>query len=158
MAPLENEADLGGGGLIFGVDSNILCYALDPAYVEHPRCGKILAKLGPKFRAALNPTILHETYHVLVFGQKWVPGEAEKRLRLILRHPHVEFHNQTKRVSLIALSLATKHGMGGRDSLITANLLSNKVPVLYTHDDELLKLRKIDWGISRLKFEDPVAR
>ena len=158
MAPLENEEDLGGGNLIFGLDTNILCYALDPAYVEHPRCRKILAKLGPKFCAALNPTILHETYHVLVFGQKWVPEEAEKRLRLLLQHPHVEFYNQTKRISLIALTLATKHGIGGRDSLIIANLLSNKVPVLYTHDDELIDLRKIDWGVSSLKFEDPVTR
>ena len=83
---------------------------------------------------------------------------GRKEAALLLQHPHMEFYNQTKRISLTALALATKYGMGGRDSLIIANLLSNKVPVLYTHDDELIKFRKIDWGISSLKFEDPVTR
>ena len=144
--------------MIVGIDTNILCYALDRAYPEHPRCRKIITKLSPEFRVALNPTILHETYHVLIFGQKWVPSEAERRLMLLLQHPYVEFYNQTKRVSSTALTLATEHGLGGRDSLILANLLLNKVPVLYTHDTELLKLRRVSWGKQSIRFKDPVSR
>ncbi len=104
----------------------------------------------------INPTVLHETYHTLVFGQKWASSEARLRLHSLIQHPYFEFYNQTRRISQMALDLASHYSLGGRDSLIIANLMANDVPVLLTHDDEILKLKRIVWRRSAIKFEDPV--
>jgi len=143
--------------LLVGLDTNILCYSLDPAYPEHERLKGLLLNLSPEHRVAVNPTILHETYHTLVYGQKWVPSEAKRRLQMIIRHPYVLFFNQTKRTCIVGLNLAVKHGLGGRDALIIANFIVNKVPIIYTRDKELLALNKISWGNWALKFIDPLS-
>jgi len=142
--------------MIIGLDTNILCYTLDPAYPEHERLKDLLTTLSSDNRVAINPTILHETYHTLVFGQKWVPEEARKRLKMLLRHPFIEFLNQTKKICSIALDLAIVYKLGGRDALIIANLVTNKVPIIYTHDQDLLALSKISWRDFRLAFKDPL--
>ncbi len=141
---------------MMGLDTNILCYALDPFYPEHEKLKNLLINLSPENRVALNPTILHETYHTLVLGQKWVPSEAVKRLRLLLKHPYIEFFSQTKKTCAVALSLAKQYRLGGRDSLIVANFLVNKVPIIYTHDQELLIHREISWKNFRIAFKDPL--
>jgi predicted nucleic acid-binding protein len=141
-----------------GLDTNILCYALDPAYSEHRELKNLLINLSPENIVALNPTIIHETYHTLVFGQKWVPQEARKRLRMLLVHPYIHFFSQTKKTSVIALNLAVQHKLGGRDALIIANFLLNKVPTLYTSDQELLAFRKISWKNFHITFEDPLKQ
>lgn len=143
--------------MLVGLDTNILCYSLDPAYPEHERLKGLLLNLSPEHRVAVNPTILHETYHTLVYGQKWVPSEAKRRLQMIIRHPYVLFFNQTKRTCIVGLNLAVKHGLGGRDALIIANFIVNKVPIIYTRDKELLALNKISWGNWALKFIDPLS-
>lgn len=56
--------------MITGLDSNVLCYCLDPAYAEHGRLKYLLIDLSSENRAAVNPTVIHEAYHALVFGQK----------------------------------------------------------------------------------------
>ena len=142
--------------MITGVDTNILCYALDPLYPEHEGTAKLLTSLSPDRILALNPTVLHETYHTLVFYLEWLPEEASKRLMLLLRHPSIEFLNQTRRTTMIALSISAKHNLGGRDALIVASLLANKIPILYTHDRELTKLKKISWKNANLVFKDPL--
>lgn len=143
---------------MIGLDTNILCYALDPAYPEHEKLKDLLINLSPENRVALNPTILHETYHTLVFGQKWVPSAAVKRLKMLLKHPYIDFFSQTKRTSIIALDLSVQHKLGGRDALIIANFLANKVSVIYTHDQELLTRKKISWKNFTTTFKDPIAR
>jgi predicted nucleic acid-binding protein len=135
-----------------------LCYALDPAFPEHKGLSRLLVDLSSENVVALNPTVIHETYHVLVFYLEWLPEEAAKRLSMLLKHPYVEFFNQTKKTSRIALNLSVKHNLGGRDALITANFLANKVPTIYTHDRELLKLEKISWRNSRVTFKDPTTK
>lgn len=147
-----------GDEMSVGLDTNILCYALDSAYSENYFCRKILIKLSPNFRAAINPTVLHESYHTLVFSQKWVPDEARRRLTLLLTHPYIDFYNQTKRICTVALDVASKYNLGGRDSLITANFLLNKVSILYTRDAELLELKEIKWRNFTLKFVDPTRK
>jgi predicted nucleic acid-binding protein len=144
--------------MIVGIDSNILIYALDPAYPEHNSLRELLVRLSPKNRIAINPTILHETYHTLVFSQKWVPSEAARRLKLLLKHPYVEFFSQTKDVCITALNLAERYGLGGRDSLIIANFIMNKVPVIYTHDQEIKNLGKIKWRNFYITFKDPLEK
>ena len=142
--------------MIFGLDTNILCYALDPAFPENSKCKKYLVEASAGSKPGLNPTIIHETYHTLVFSQKWLPSEARQRLLITLQHPYVEFYNQSKRVSLMALDLATHYGLGGRDSLIIANFIANDVPVLYTRDSDLLEHRRITWKKSAITLEDPM--
>ena len=143
--------------MIIGLDTNILCYALDPAYPEHDNVKDLLASLSPENTIALNPTILHETYHTLVFSLQWFPEEAAKKLSMLLKHPYIEFFNQTKKTVQIALNLSVKHNLGGRDALIVANFLTNKVPTVYTHDKELLTLQRLSWRSSHLAFKDPIS-
>lgn len=140
-----------------GLDTNILCYSLDPSYPEHEELKDLLLNLSPENRVAINPTILHETYHTLVFGQKWVPSEARKRLRMLLKHPYVEFFNQTRKVCIIGLNLAVKLELGGRDALIIANFIANKISTMYTHDQDLLALRKVSWRKFHLTLKDPLV-
>ena len=144
--------------MTIGLDTNILCYALDSAYRENALCQDILLKLSSEFRVGINPTVLHETYHTLVFSQKWDPREAQRRLSMLLSHPCVDFYNQTKRVCSMALEIATRHNIGGRDSLIITNFLINRVSSLYTHDMDLLRLKEIKWKNLSLKFEDPTSQ
>jgi len=143
--------------MTLGLDTNILCYSLDPAYPEYEKTRNVLLRLSPDNRVAINPTIIHETYHTLVFGQKWVPSEARKRLRMLLQHPYVEFINQTKTTCAIGLNLAVEYELGGRDALIAANFIANKISIMYTHDQELLTVRKVSWKRFHLVFEDPIA-
>ena len=143
--------------MMIGLDTNILCYALDPAYPEHDNVKGLLSKMSAENIVALNPTILHETYHTLVFSLEWFPEEAAGRLSMLLKHPYVEFFNQTKKTTQIALNLAVKHNLGGRDALIVANFLANKVPMIYTHDRELLKLQKLSWKNFSVTFKDPLT-
>jgi predicted nucleic acid-binding protein len=143
--------------MIVGLDGNIICYALDEAYPENEKLGNLFLNLSPENKVALNPTTIHEAYHVLVFGQKWLPEDAAKELRMLLKHPYTEFFNQTRKNSTIALSLSVQHMLGGRDALIIANFIANKIPVIYTHDRELLKLQKITWKNANLTFKDPLT-
>ena len=142
--------------MIAGLDSNILCYAMDPAYPEHEKVSGLLQNLSPDNAVALNPTVVHETYHILVFYLKWFPQEAAERLTKLMRHPHVQFFNQTRKTTQIALQLSVKYGLGGRDALIIANFFANKVPIIYTHDDELIKLKKITRQDTHITFQDPL--
>jgi len=143
--------------LIIGVDSNVLCYALDPAYPEHHKLNGLLLGLSTQNMLAVNPTVIHEAYHALVFGQKWLPEEGRLRLGLLLKHPFILFYSQTKRTCIVALNIANKYGCGGRDSLILANFLLNKIPIVYSHDDELLKLKKVSWKESSVELKDPLS-
>lgn len=158
MASFKNEVNLENEGLIIGFDSNIICYALDPTYLEHEKLGNLFLELSPENLVAVNPTTLHEAYHTLVFGQKWVLEDVARSLKMLLVHPHVEFFSQTKKNCNIGLSLSVQHKLGGRDALIIANFLVNKVPVMYTHDQQLLKLQKMTWKSHSLKFMDPLKK
>lgn len=142
--------------MITGLDTDVLCYALDKSYPENEKVKGLLTELSSENRVAINPTVLHEAYHTLVFYLEWTSEEAAKRLSLMLRHPYIVFYNQTQKTSLIALKLAVKHSLDGRDALIIANYIANKTPIIYTHDKELLKLQKITWKTTNLTLKDPV--
>jgi predicted nucleic acid-binding protein len=144
--------------VIIGLDTNILCYALEPAYPEHEKVKDLLITLSPENFVALNPTVLHEAYHTLVYYSEWVPEEAARRLTALLKHPYIEFYNQTQKTSQIALHLAVKYGIDGRDALITANYITNKIALLYTHDKALLKLQKVTWKNTNLTYKDPITQ
>lgn len=142
-------------GLI-GLDTNIISYALDPAFEEHKKASSILKRLSPRFKVAINPTVLHESYHTLVYKQKWFRPEASNRLLLLIRQKHVLFLNQTKSISRNGLYLADKYELGGRDALILANYLLNGVNDKYTNDNRILQLGKIALRNRELRFSDPL--
>lgn len=144
--------------MLIALDTNILCYALDPLYPEHSRLEDLLLNLSQESTVALNPTVIHETYHTLVFRQKWLPEDAVKRLTMLMKHPFVEFYNQTKKVSLIGLRLAERHRLGGRDALVIANYIANKTPTLYTHDTDILELKEIPWKKFKMTIADPSSK
>jgi predicted nucleic acid-binding protein len=141
---------------IVGLDSNILCYAMDPAYPESRICRKYLTDLSTGRQIALNPTVVHETYHVLIYSQKWEPSEARNRLQAIIKHPMIAFLNQTRTTSSVGLKIAEDNKIGGRDSLILSTYVTNKVTELHTHDKELTNLRRISWKNTTLKKIDPL--
>jgi predicted nucleic acid-binding protein len=142
--------------VIIGLDTNILCYALDPAYPEHTHLSYLLLNLSPDNIIALNPTVIHETYHTLVNYSEWLPEETATRLSLLLKHPFIRFFNQTKQTSQIALNLSVKHNLDGRDALIIANFITNKIQTIYTHDQKLSNLKKISWKNIATNITDPL--
>jgi len=144
--------------LLIALDIDILCYALDPLFPEHARLRDLLLNLSQDFMVAVNPTVIHETYHTLVFRQKWLPEDAGKHLTMLIKHPFVEFYNQTKTVSLIGLRLAERHNLGGRDALVIANYVANKTQTLYTHDADLLELGESVWKEFKMTIMDPLAK
>jgi len=143
--------------VIAGLDANLLCYVLDKRYPEHEKVKAIVLDLSAESKVALNPTIIHETYHTLVFSQKWTPEEAAEAIKVVLKNPFIEFFNQTRKISIIALNISVRHNLGGRDSLIVANFLSNQTPIMLTHDKALLKIQKMTWKSENLIFKDPLT-
>jgi len=144
--------------LLTALDTNILCYALDPLFPEHGGLRDLLLNLSQDFTVAVDPTVIHEIYHTLVFRQKWLPEDAVKRLTTLMKHPFVEFYNQTKTVSLIGLRLAERYRLGGRDALVIASYIANKTPTLYTHDADLLELGEITWKKFKMTIMDPLTK
>jgi len=142
--------------MIYGIDTNILVYILDPLCPENERCKFILDSLSEDFLIALNPTVMHEVYTVLVYARKWERDEARRRLTGLLKDPYVMFHNQTKSASILGLHLANKYKIRGRDALILSNLITNRVNVIYTHDEEVKKLKEITWRDRKLTIKDPI--
>ncbi len=141
-----------------GLDTNILCYALDPAFNEHKKASSLLIKIiRSKQKISVNSTIIHETYHTLAFKQKWVPDDARTKILALIRHHQIQFQNQTKKISLLALKVAVSLGVGGRDSMILANFLENKAEKLYTHDGDLLRLGRVAIDGYSLLIEDPIT-
>ncbi len=142
--------------MIIGLDTNIICYAIDEEYPENKQLNDLLLNLSLENRIAINPTTVHEAYHVLVFGEKWDPEEAAHAIKLLFKNPYIEFYNQTRKTSTIALDISIRYKLGGRDALIIANFLANQTPILYTHDKQLLRHQKITFKNAHLKIIDPL--
>ena len=129
------------------VDSNVLVAYLDKG---HPQHGKVTSLA--QHRVALNPTVLHETYHTLVFKMKWDRDEASKTLLEILDDGEVLFLNQTKETTRTGLRFAEQYAIGGRDALILASFMNPSVSEFRTFDKELIRLGKVERGRRRLSI------
>jgi len=129
------------------VDSNVLVAYLDGGHPQHKRVAPLASR-----RVAVNPTVIHETYHTLVFELKWFPDEAAHALVEILNDTDILFLNQTKDTTRTGVQLARQYGLGGRDALILANFLNPSVSEIVTLDRPLIQLRKIEYGNRRLKI------
>lgn len=138
---------------MIGLDSNILAYSLDPTFREHRQAKRVILKVDARY---VNPTVIHEVYHTLVFKRKMEPEAAGRKLIEFLRDEKTFFVNQTKSVSLLSLSLASKFGLGGRDSLIIGCYLHAKLSKMFTHDEEILRIKILSFRGKTIEFMDPI--
>lgn len=127
------------------VDSNVLVAYLDREHPQHSKATSLASR-----RVALNPTVIHETYHTLVFKMKWASNDASEVLTEILNETNVLFLNQTKDTTKIGLRFAERYALGGRDALILATFLNPSVAEFETFDKELIRLRKVEHGHRKL--------
>jgi predicted nucleic acid-binding protein len=138
---------------MIGMDSNILVYALDPTFPEHDKAkNAILSADG----WVVNATVIHETYHTLVFRRKISSTDSKRKIVNFLEEKRTLFINLTKSISLFALDLAAKTNLGGRDSLIIGSYLHNRIPEIYSHDEDLVKLRKVSMKGKTIRITDPI--
>ena len=131
-----------------GIDTNVLVAYLDKDHPSHKRTERLSHET-----VALNPTIIHEAYHTLVFKMKWTPKEASTVLIAASSDGHNLFINQTLMTTRIGLHIAARHGLGGRDVLILANFLAAGIPELVTLDDELINLNRVDYGRRTISIQ-----
>ena len=103
----------------------------------------------------MNPTVVHETYHTMVFKMKWASDDAVEVLTEMLDDSHVLFLNQTKDTTKTGLKFAERYGLGGRDALILANFVNPSVAEFVTFDKELIRLRRVEHGRRKLMIHAP---
>jgi predicted nucleic acid-binding protein len=127
------------------IDSNVLVAYLDK---EHPQHSKVTTLSSS--RVAFNPTVVHESYHTLVFKMKWEPVDASGALMEVLDDSKILFLNQTRDTTRIGLRLAERYALGGRDALILASFLNPSISEFKTFDKELTRLRRVEYGSRRL--------
>ena len=137
-----------------GVDSSILVYALDPVTKEHAAARDAILSLQ---EWAINPTVVHEVYHTLVFKRGLKPNDAKSKLKAVARDRRTRFFNITKKISLYSLDLASEFNMGGRDSLIVGCYMMNGAETMLTHDTGLLATSKVAFRGRLISFSDPLA-
>ena len=133
-----------------GIDTNVLVAYLDKDHPSHGRTERLSHEA-----VALNPTIIHEAYHTLVFKMKWRAQEASTVLIEASTDEQNMFINQTLTTTKIGLRIATRHGLGGRDSLILANFLGAGIPEFITLDDALIALKRVAYGKRKLTIRSP---
>lgn len=124
-----------------GIDTNVLVSFLDVGHPDHKDTKRLTDA-----HAATNPTIIHEAYHTLVYAQKWDRNQAIDVLTDYIDMDTTLFLNQTKEITKAGLSIGREYALGGRDSLILANFLSNGIGKMVTFDKSLLALDKISMG------------
>jgi len=133
-----------------GIDTTALVAYLDYNHPYHRRVEKLRQRA-----VAINPTIIHEAYHSLVFKMKWDPNEAKVTLGELIADKNNLFLNQTMQTTRLGLLLAVKYGLGGRDALILANFLSSNILNIVTFDQDLIKLKSVSHGKRTLKIQSP---
>ncbi len=136
-----------------GLDTNILVYALDPEFPEHTSAKRAILELEGW---CLNPTVVQETYHTLVFKRRMQPSAVEYKIFEFLGDDRTAFANQTKAISKFSLRLAVEHGLGGRDALIIGCYLYNGMEKMLTHDEQISTLGALEFENKRIRFIDPV--
>lgn len=137
-----------------GIDSSVLVYALDPTTKDHVRARDSILSMQTW---AINPTVVHEVYHTLAFKRSMGLRDAKSKLGALIRDGRTVFLNLTKTISLYSLDLASEFNLGGRDSLIVGCYLRNGMEAMFTHDRELLRLKRLRFEGREIVFTDPLA-
>ncbi len=133
-----------------GIDSNILVYALNQDLPEHLPCKELLIDIvNGKELVSIPSIVFMECFHALVKAFKYKEVEVKKRLLAIIDSKNINVLDISTSSILFAFEIAEKYRTGGRDSLIAASLLENKIQEIYSHDKDFDK-------ISLLKRIDPI--
>ena len=131
-----------------GLDSNILVYALNKDLPEHLLCKELLINIvNGKELVSIPSIVFMESFHALVKAFKYKVAEVKKRLIAIIDSKNINVLDISTSSILFAFEIAEKYETGGRDSLIAASLLENKIQEIYSHDsdfDKILLLKRID--------------
>ena len=88
-----------------------------------------------------------ESFHALVKAFKYKESEVKKRLIVIIDSKNINVLDISTSSILYAFEITEKYKTGGRDSLIAASLLENKIQEIYSHDsdfDKILLIKLID--------------
>jgi predicted nucleic acid-binding protein len=103
---------------------------------------------------AVNPTVIHETYHTCVFKLK---RASEQTVKAILNYMKLTlFLSVSGKTTEQALKIASEYKLGGRDALIISSYLSAKQVVRFiTLDEELLNVGQVKFGNARLVISEP---
>ena len=131
-----------------GIDSNILVYALNKDLYEHLACKELLMSIVNGNEVVSIPSIVFmECFHALVKAFKYKEVEVKKRLVAIIDSKNINVLDISTSSILFAFEIAEKYRTGGRDSLIAASLLENKIQEIYSHDsdfDNIKLIKRID--------------
>jgi len=127
---------------------------MDPTTPEHNKAKEVFLKLEGW---TVNPTVIHEAYHALVFKRKMQPEDAKVKLDALIKDRRTQFLNMTKTVSLYSMGIAAEFKIGGRDALIVGCYIHGGVERVLTHDRDLLKLGKIRVKGKAIRFIDPIV-
>lgn len=137
-----------------GIDSSIIVYSMDPSVQEHLKVKSVILALE---EWAINPTVVHEVYHTLVYKRKMRPEDAKTKIRTLIQDRRTRFLNLNRTVSLYSLNLTVQYRMGSRDALITGCYMHYGIEKLLTHDNDLLKLKSINFKGRTIQFTDPLS-
>jgi len=131
-----------------GIDSNILVYALNKDLPEHLPCKQLLIDIINGIELVSLPSVVFmESFHALVKSYKYKEVEVKKRLVALIDSKNINVLVISTSSVLLAFEIAEKFKTGGRDSLIAASLLENKIQEIYSHDsdfDKILLMKRID--------------
>ena len=131
-----------------GIDSNILVYALNKDLPEHLHCKNLLIDIvNGKELVSIPSIVFMECFHALVKAFKYKEVEVKKRLITIMDSKNINVLDISTSSILLAFEIAEKYRTGGRDSLIAASLLENKIQEIYSHDsdfDKIILIKRID--------------
>src|SRR3990172_3514144 len=126
------------------IDSSVPVPYLDREHPDNHR-----AQWLTKIEHAVDPTVIHETYHALVFKHKANPRQVQKVL--LAYTGSTLFLPQTLQTTELGLRVAVAHQIGGRDSLIIANYLSSsEASTVLTLDEDLLRIGQVKSGRRNL--------
>jgi predicted nucleic acid-binding protein len=151
-------ADTGRNERYLALDTNVLVPFIISDAPDHEQL-----RFLSDFAHVINPTVIHEAYHTLVFKLGIDPEETATRLEeymdLSVFIP-IDAHSCKN-----ALRIAVDYKLGGRDSLILSSYSSSKrfYPRLsgnltfLTFDREILKIEKLFEGGSVLLIKNPIA-
>ncbi|MHA1414035.1 MAG: type II toxin-antitoxin system VapC family toxin [Promethearchaeota archaeon] len=127
-----------------GVDSNIIVYALNKDLPEHLPCKELLINIVNGNELVSIPSIVFmESFYALVKAFNFKETEVKKRLTAIIDSVNINVLDISTSSILLAFEIAEKYGTGGRDSLIAASLLENKIQEIYSHDSDFDKIKLI---------------
>ena len=131
-----------------GIDSNVIVYTLNEDLPEHAFCKELLKTIITGKEIVSIPSIVFmESFHALVKAYKYKESAVKKRLIAIIDSRNVNVLDITTSTILLAFEIAEKFETGGRDSLIAASLLENKIQEFYSHDsdfDKIMLLKRMD--------------